>query len=57
MMNYDLIEMVSAGFLTEKACAVDKEGWFHQGHLLMQYAITKLGRNTINDLKKQVRCK
>lgn len=55
MVNYDLIEMVSAGFLTEEESVVDTEGRFHKDHLLMRYQITNLGIETVDGLKKKVK--
>ncbi len=55
MVNYDLIEMVSAGFLNEGESVIDEEGKFNKGHLLTKYSITPLGIATVDDLKKKVR--
>lgn len=55
MVNYDLIEMVSAGFLDEGESVVDTEGKFNKDHLLTKYSITPLGIDTVDDLKKKVR--
>lgn len=55
MINYDLVEMVSAGFLCEGNCRVDEAGDFKKGHLLTEYRLTKLGRNTLADLKTTIK--
>lgn len=51
MINYDVVEMVSAGFLSEGECKVDEEGLYRQGKLLTLYSITKLGKDTVVELK------
>ncbi|MGI6009605.1 MAG: EamA/RhaT family transporter [Methanomethylophilus sp.] len=55
MVNYDLIEMTSAGFLQEIDHQVDTEGKLNKGHLLVKYAITDLGITTVDGLKSEVR--
>ena len=55
MINYDVVEMVSAGFLSEGDCKVDTEGVYKQGKLLTQYSITGLGKSTLEELKGQVK--
>ncbi len=44
MITYDIVELVSAGFLTEGETIIDEEGKFWQGHLLHHYTITGLGK-------------
>lgn len=51
MINYDIVEMVSAGFLTEGESKVDEAGVYRQGKLLTIYSITKLGKDTVVELK------
>jgi hypothetical protein len=53
MINYDVVEMVSAGFLKEGDCKVDESGVYRQGKLLTQYSITKLGKATVEELKSK----
>ncbi|MCI2074653.1 MAG: DMT family transporter [Candidatus Methanomethylophilus sp.] len=55
MVNYDLIEMTSAGFLREEGYEIDTEGKLNKDHLLVKYAITDLGITTIDELKTKVR--
>ena len=55
MINYDLVEMVSAGFVKEGDSVLDEEGKFKKGHLLTQYSLTKLGKSTLEDLKSKVK--
>lgn len=55
MINYDVIESVSAGFLKEGESKVDEAGVFRQGALLTEYTITQLGRDTVADLRTKVR--
>lgn len=54
MINYDLIELVSAGLVKEDESAVDEEGCFRRGHLLTRYSITPLGETYYEDLVKKV---
>ena len=53
MINYDVVEMVSAGFLKEGESKVDESGVYRQGKLLTQYSITKLGKSTVEELKSK----
>ncbi len=55
MINYDLVEMVSAGFACEGESVLDEEGVYKQGHLLTQYTLTKLGKSMLEELKTKVR--
>ena len=55
MINYDLVEMVSAGFLCEGECKIDESGDFKKGHLLTEYRLTKLGQRTLEDLRGTIR--
>ncbi|WP_235584825.1 DMT family transporter [Candidatus Methanomethylophilus sp. 1R26] len=55
MVNYDLIEMTSAGFLSEEGYEIDTEGKLNKDHLLVKYAITDLGITTVDGLKSKVR--
>ncbi len=55
MVNYDLIEMTSAGFLQELEHKVDTEGKLNKDHLLVRYGITDLGITTVDGLKSEVR--
>ena len=55
MVNYDLIEMTSAGFLSEEGYEIDTEGKLNKHHLLVKYAITDLGITTVDGLKSNVR--
>ena len=54
MINYDVIECVSAGFLKEGESVVDEEGVFRQGALLTCYSITPLGTSTVEELRTKV---
>ena len=55
MINYDGVEMVSAGFLSEGESKIDTEGVYREGRLLTLYSITGLGKSTLEDLKSKVR--
>lgn len=54
MINYDIIELVSAGLLVEGESRFDEEGSFKKGHILTHYTITPLGRTYYEDLVKKV---
>lgn len=54
MINYDLIELVSAGLIREDGNRIDDDGHYKQGALLTQYNITKLGRVYLDDLRTKV---
>ncbi len=54
MINYDLIELVSAGLIREEGNRIDEDGHFRQGALLTQYNITNLGRSYLDDLRTKV---
>lgn len=54
MINYDLIEMVSAGLIREGQNKIDEDGHFRQGALLTSYSLTNLGRLYLDDLRTKV---
>lgn len=54
MINYDLIELVSAGLIREGMNKIDEDGHYKQGALLTQYNITNLGRSYLDDLRTKV---
>ena len=54
MINYDLVELVSAGMVHEGESKVDEEGSYKKGHLLTQYSITKLGESMLMELSAKV---
>lgn len=54
MINYDLIELVSAGLIREEGNKIDEDGHYKQGALLTQYNITNLGRSYLDDLRTKV---
>lgn len=54
MINYDLIELVSAGLIREDGNKIDEDGHYKQGALLTQYNITNLGKSYLDDLRVKV---
>ena len=58
-INYDCIEMVSAGFSREVEWAVDTDGSKfdakHPGRLLTKYELTSYGKSTLDELIAKVR--
>ncbi len=54
MINYDLIELVSAGLIREEETKIDEDGHYKKDALLTQYAITNLGRSYLDDLRVKV---
>jgi hypothetical protein len=50
MVTYDIVELVSAGFLKEGECKLDTEGIFHKDHLITYYSITSLGKNMYQEI-------
>lgn len=54
MINFDVVEMVSAGFLSEGESEIDESGVFRTGALLTKYSITPLGVSTVEELRKKV---
>ncbi len=54
MINYDLIELVSAGLIREGETKIDEDGHYKQDALLTQYSITNLGRSYLDDLREKV---
>lgn len=55
MINYDLVEMVSAGFLDEGESVIDEEGIFKKGHLVTKYTLTPLGKSMLEELKTKIK--
>lgn len=53
MINYDLIELVSAGLILEGESRVD-DGSYKSGSLITKYSLTNLGEEYLNDLKAKV---
>ena len=54
MINYDVVELVSAGMVKEGECKIDEEGIFKKDHLLTCYSLTSFGATTLDDLKAKV---
>ena len=54
MINFDLIEMVSAGLLSEGESKLDEDGHYKQGKLITRYELSGLGQSYLDDLKIKV---
>ncbi len=51
MINYDIVELVSAGFLAEGESKIDEDGHYKLNSVLTNYRITKCGNDMLNSLK------
>jgi hypothetical protein len=56
-LNFDIIEICTAGFLIRTETKIDEEGIYREGSLLIKYKITVLGMNQLETIKKNVRNK
>jgi len=54
MINYDVVELVSAGMVKEGDCKIDEDGLYHKGKLITCYSLTDYGMDTLCDLKVKV---
>ncbi len=54
MVNFDVIELVSAGLLREGESKVDEDGHYKKDHLITKYEISGLGESYLEDLQKKV---
>ena len=54
MINYDVVELVSAGMVREGECRIDEDGEFKKDCLMTCYSITSLGTHTLDELKAKV---
>lgn len=54
MINYDTIELVSAGLVAEGECKIDESGVFKKDGLITSYKLTNLGKEYLDDLKTKV---
>jgi len=54
-LNFDLIEVAASGMIAEEQAEVDTGGSFREGHLLIKYHITPIGRDLLSELKTKVR--
>ncbi|MDR2845928.1 MAG: hypothetical protein LBV63_01445 [Candidatus Methanoplasma sp.] len=53
-INFDIIEIATAGFLLRTDIKVDTEGLYREGSLLIRYEITQLGRKQLETIKKNL---
>lgn len=56
-LNFDIIEICTAGFLVKTDTKIDEENIYRQGSLLIKYKITQLGRNQYESLIDKVKKK
>ncbi len=54
MINYDVVELVSAGMVKEGECKIDEDGIFKKDKLITCYSLTDYGATTLDDLKVKV---
>ncbi|MCL2032187.1 MAG: hypothetical protein FWH45_00465 [Methanomassiliicoccaceae archaeon] len=54
-LNFDLIEVAASGMVAEGETLIDEEGTFRKGRLLIQYHITPLGLDFLNELRSKVK--
>ncbi len=54
MINFDLIEMVSAGLLREGESKLDEDGHYKKDRLITHYEISGLGKTYLDDLRVKV---
>ncbi len=54
-INYDIVEMVSAGMLKEGESKIDEDGHYKKDALITQYTLTSIGQDYLDGLKKTVR--
>lgn len=54
MITYDIVELVSAGFLTEDETTIDEEGTFWKDHLITLYSITSLGKEMYQEIVNRI---
>ena len=54
MINYDLVELVSAGLVHEGESKIDEDGHYKQNSLITQYCITNLGKEYLSGLMETV---
>ncbi|MCL1811749.1 MAG: hypothetical protein FWG41_06000 [Methanomassiliicoccaceae archaeon] len=53
-LNFDIIEICTAGFLVKTETQIDEEGIYRQGSLLIRYKITQLGRDQFETIAKKL---
>jgi len=53
-INYDIIEICTAGFLVQLETKIDEEGIYRKGSLLVKYKITQLGRKQFETIAKNL---
>jgi len=53
-INFDIIEICTAGFLVKTEIMIDEEGKYRVGSLLIKYKISQLGRDQFETLARNL---
>jgi hypothetical protein len=53
-INFDIIEICTAGFLVKTETMIDERGVYRQGSLLIKYKITQLGRDQFETIARNL---
>jgi hypothetical protein len=53
-INFDIIEICTAGFLVQTDTKIDEGGIYRTGSLLVRYKITQLGRSQFESVAKNL---
>lgn len=53
-INFDIIEICTAGFLVKNETKIDDEGIYRKGSLLIRYQITQLGRDQFETISRNL---
>lgn len=53
-INFDIIEICTAGFLVKTETMIDETGIYRQGSLLIKYKITQLGREQFETVARNL---
>ena len=54
-INFDIIEICTAGFLVKAETKIDEDGVYRIGSLLIKYKITQLGRDQFETIARKLR--
>ncbi|MCL2148437.1 MAG: hypothetical protein FWH47_03760 [Methanomassiliicoccaceae archaeon] len=53
-INFDIIEICTAGFLVKTDTRIDEDGTYRTGSLLVRYKITQLGRSQFETIARNL---
>ena len=53
-INFDIIEICTAGFLVKSETKIDEEGIYRKGSLLIRYKISQLGRDQFETIARNL---